>query len=400
MPRVRVLVLPSMWVGSTHRWRSRPRLAAGWLLIGALASAPTLATAQPTSATETSDDAPKRTKILVLLATGDDDMQHALDAARAQLAARGIDLEPIGLSEGTAPTRSIARELTLAHAAEGAYWFDRSRQGEVGVFLAAHDGSTFVRRIPVGTESNQAGLEAVFLIVEHSSAALAAGARIAMEMVPARATAAEPLDAENEADPIPQEPPPVKDEPDDPPPTPSPTTEPYTRLGVWAAYRGEAFASGVPWQSGAEIGAHLDVGRWLRLGVDYGFAAPWIRSALPVTWRHGPALHVGVRSTLTSHLEIAGRLVGALELVHWQSTDSDGLGFRLVGVVGADLLLRIRLSAGAFFELGPGVGVVLNRFAFVECEASSTSCDEDSRRVLVDPWRFRPRFHAGVGYRF
>ena len=335
--------------------------------------------------------------MLVLLGRSDAEMRQPLDAARTQLAARGIDLERVDLEH--APDRTTARALTMQRSARGVFWFDRSTPDEIGVFLAAHDGSTFVRR--VSEPSPQARLEAVFLIVEHGSVALAAGDRVAMETV------------EEEEEPIEE---PEPDPPSQPEPEPAPESvpaeptavetggKPRARFGVSLAYRGESFASNLPWQSGAALGAYADLGRSLRVGVEYAFVAPWDSPRsdvrLPVGWRHGPSLHIGVRSELTNRFELSARLVGSVDLVHWRATDAGSQGVRVMGVVGPEIALRIRLVREAFLELSPGVGVVLNRFAFVECEASATTCAADDRRTLVDPWRFRPRLNAGLAYRF
>jgi hypothetical protein len=387
-------VLSSPRVGSTDKWGSRLRHVLRGLLMTTLPSMPVSATT-PSSGAEIASDASTQTKILVLLGADDREMRQALEAARTQLAARRIVLEPIEVDDRSTPDRAIARELGGEHAAQGVFWFDRSQPGEVGVFLAADDGSTFVRRVPVAAESSQASLEAVFLIVEHSSTALAAGVGVAMESVEMDTGSQhdEPAPVAN-----PEEARSTQTIADDDSSPARAMAQRRVRFGASVAYRGESFAADMPWQSGAALGVHLDVGRWLRLGLDYSFSAPWRADASPLIWRHGAGLHVGVRTNLTKRLELSGRLVGAVDLVHWATAEATDL--RVVAVVGPDVLLRVHLFRGAFFELGPGVGIVLNRFAFIECEATATACEGDARRVALDPWRVRPRFQAGVGYRF
>ena len=91
---------------------------------------------------------------------------------------------------------------------------------------------------------------------------------------------------------------------------------------------------------------------------------------------------------------------GALELLRWRASTGDGGGVRALGVVTLDVGLGVRLAARLWLVLEPGLGMLGNRFQFVECAAGATRCDGMLERVVLAPWRVRPRARVGLAARF
>jgi hypothetical protein len=332
------------------------------------------------------------TPIYVVEAAGTDpQLLAALAAARSNLQGQGVVLTVATLRpDETAAGR--ARALVAGGLARGVFWFDERTPGEIRVFMLDADGSAYVRRVPVDPQTAEASREAVWLIVESSSLALVAGQEVAMEQ------AAEVLEPEPAVEPAVE-----------PAPSPDPvaSSEPAAiapprrlavRLGL--GYLGDGLAPTIPWQSGAGLDGALDLGRHWRLSLGYGLLLPWRRDDPPVTWRHRVELRAGLRGRVGARVELYGLLGGAVEAVRWRSSTGDGGGTRVLGLGTLDGGLGVRLVANLWLVLEPGVGVLVNRFDFVECAAGATRCDGMLRRVALAPWRVRPRARLGLAVSF
>jgi hypothetical protein len=86
--------------------------------------------------------------------------------------------------------------------------------------------------------------------------------------------------------------------------------------------------------------------------------------------------------------------------VRWRASVGDGGGLRVLGLGTLDAGLGVRLATNLWLVLEPGVGVLVNRFDFVECAAGATRCDGMLRRVALAPWRVRPRARLGMAVSF
>lgn len=329
------------------------------------------------------------TPIYVVRAAGTDpELLAALEAARARLEGRGVALT-VATARPDETAAGRARALVAGGLARGVFWFDESTPGELRVFMLAADGSAWVRRVPVEPETAEATREAVWLIVESTGLALAAGQEVAMEQadeVLAQAEAprptAEPASASTRT---------VEPEPSEPAATKHGPT-----FGIGLAYLGDGLATKVPWQSGAGITISADLeARW-RVVLGYGLLLPWRGGDPPVSWRQRVELRAGPRVGLGQRLEVYGLVGGALELLRWQASDGDRGGMRALGVATLDVGLGVRLGANVWLVLEPGFGMVANRFDFVECAAGASRCDGTLERVVLEPWRIRP--HARVGF--
>lgn len=347
--------------------------------------------AEPTPAVAPSEPA---SIYVIRAADTDPQLLAALEAARARLEGRGVALT-VATARPDETAAGRARALVGGGLARGVFWFDESTPGELRVFMLAGDGSAWVRRVPVEPEAAEATREAVWLIVESTGLALAAGQELAMEQaddVLSRAEAATATDASPPS------------EPSAPATTvePAPASEPRRRptFGLGLAYLGDGLAAEVPWQSGAGIDASLDLAERWRIALGYGLLLPWRGGDPPVTWRHRVELRAGPRVRASQRLEVYGLVGGALELLRWRASTGDGGGVRALGVVTLDVGLGVRLAARLWLVLEPGLGMLGNRFQFVECAAGATRCDGMLERVVLAPWRVRPRARVGLAARF
>jgi len=318
---------------------------------------------------------------------------EALDTARVQLEVEGVALAAVELRpDERAAVR--ARALLGSEDARGVFWFDQRNPEEIRVFLLDSEGAAHVRRVPIEPASAEASREAVWIIVQSGSMALATGQTLAMEVAQAEEVAGEPepepeaIEAEPEAIATPPVEVSVLDEP-----TPE---EDRTQGGLVGAYVGEGVAGAVPWQSGVGIGGVLDLGPRWRLAIDYGLLLPWRAGEPVITWRHRGELRAGPRWAAGERVQLYALLGGGVEGVRWREVSGDGAGWRVVASAGLDTGVEIRLTKWLALLFEPGAGVVLNRFAFVECADGSQACEGAARRVVLEPWRLRPRLRAGL----
>lgn len=359
----------------------------------AAAGEPAFAPTEPLATAPASEPTP----IYVVRAAGTDPrLLEALEAARVRLEGRGVALT-VATARPDETAAGRARALVAGGLARGVFWFDESAPGELRVFMLAGDGSAWVRRVPVDPETAEATREAVWLIVEATGLALATGEEVAMEQaddVLAQADAEAKTDADTDA----TSEPPSASEPSEAEPTVEPTRRTAFRIGL--AYLGDGLATTVPWQSGVGIDGAIDLDGWWRIALGYGLLLPWRRGEPPVTWRHRVELRTGPRGRVGKLVELYALVGGALEAVRWRASTGDGGGVRMLGVATLDGGLGVKLVANLWLVLEPGVGVLWNRFDFVECAAGATRCDGPQERVVLAPWRVRPRVRVGLAARF
>lgn len=378
---------------------SRRRWTAILVAVAGIAGSPWGATPSHAAAPEApaGEPTPARPVIVVLVADdADPGLVGTLEAARTQLDQQGIDLRTVTAAprRASAPGRRRIRMLTEEHAALGVFWIDTAGPDTLQVFLAAKDGTAFFRRVVHDVESEQARLEAVWLIIGSGGVALATGREVAMEAV-------EPPPDEPNPETKPAQEVPAADAQDPPPHGPAPTPAPgglQPAASISLSYLGDGFAAVAPWQSGLVIGAGLDLWQRLRLGAEYGVLTPWPSGSPPVTWRHRMGAHAGVWGDVAPRLSLELRATASADLVHWRG--NAGSGVRALGAAGPDALMRVAIVRGLALEIGLGFSVAFNRFAFVECDAAAATCEGDDRRVLADPWLIRPRARLGLVYRF
>jgi hypothetical protein len=339
------------------------------------------------------------TPIYVVRAAGTDPgLLAAVETARARLQGQGVVLT-VAAARPDETAAARARALVAGGLARGVFWFDERAPDEIRVFMLAADGSAWVRRVPVEPTAAEATREAVWLIVESSSLALATGEEVvAMEQAGAELVAGDPAGtpASDAAESEPVEREPAVREPL--PPEPAPPRRPAIHLGL--GYLGESFAPQVPWQSGVGIDGAVDLGRRFRVGLGYGLLLPWRGGDPPVTWRHRVELRGGVRRLVRAWVELYALVGGALDLVRWRATAGEAEGLRAMGLFTFEAGARLRLHRGLWLVVEPGAAVLLNRFDFVECAAGATRCDGMLRRVVLAPHGVRLRARAGLAVQF
>jgi hypothetical protein len=67
-----------------------------------------------------------------------------------------------------------------------------------------------------------------------------------------------------------------------------------------------------------------------------------------------------------------------------------------VAKVAGELVFRVWLVPHLTFDLGAGADVAFNDFDFVRCDERATDCTGPNRRIVLDPWRVRPRARIGL----
>ncbi|MCX4242562.1 hypothetical protein [Paraliomyxa miuraensis] len=385
--------------------RTRRRLAPLGLTLALSSAGPVVLAAEPTgdvviADAVTTNPAPNSpTAVYVVAPAGTDPgLLEVLAAARANLQAQGVELQQVEPAPGqTAANR--ARALVSGGLARGAFWLDERSPGEIRVFMLDAQGTAYVRRVPVEPASIEASREAVWHIVEAGSLALATGEPVSMEQ-------AKTEDLEPSPKPEPEPPPPAEPVVHEPPPPelvyvePSRPYPPF-RIGCGLAYLGSGLAREIPWSSGAVLDVKMHAKRAYVLSASYGLLLPGRRGEPVVTWRHRAELRAGPRLLYTrNRVELHVLAGGAMEALRWQATSSDDAGWRATALATIDGSVAVRIKANLWLVIEPGAEVLLNRFAFVECEAGAPSCEGATRRVVLDPWRVRPRARAGLTVQF
>ena len=290
-----------------------------------------------------------------------------------------------------------AQDAATEHDARAVFWFDLRHDEEWVVYVYVRDRSAVLRRrVPEAAQSPEAAVEAMWLIVRSGAMAIASGTDAGMETVDPDQVAAE-VKAASEPEPAPPTQPPT-------PSTARSEHSPPQLRGVWLsfAYLGEGLASTVPWQSGASLELAYAVHRFVKLGIGYG-----VVGGLPVRTpaelhilRHEIAAILGVGGPVHPRLRVEARVLPAAELSQWRTPADDGTGLRVIGKAAAELVFRVWLVPQLSFDLGAGASVTFNDFDFVQCEATASECTGDARRVVLSPWRVRPRARVGISALF
>ncbi len=347
-------------------------------------AAPAEPHAPPARDPASAPDQAKTTRLLVLDIDDDDaGIDAAVDQARTTLGHDDIVLERAQLAgELALPT---LQDLLTARDASAAFWFRHDDPNRWDVYLVDRKGDAYRREVPIDPASPEATVEAVWLIVDGSSRAIAAGEQVAMVKVDLPEPEPEP---QPQPQPQPQPEPPPEDEtkPDPPPPPPS---RAHGRLGV--GYLGEGFADQAPWQSGVSIFGGVDLGRWLRLGLDAN--ALLSNRPDPVTYRIQVLGYGGVHFGVGARLDFGVRAGLGAELIGYDGASRPGL--RTLGLAGLDGSLEIGIVERLAFRLALGGTMPLNPVTFVECESPNAACEGDARRIVLQPWPARIRALAG-----
>ena len=281
-----------------------------------------------------------------------------------------------------------ARTQAAGHDAKGVFWFDLSEEHEFLVYLYLPERDvTLRRRVPEASQSVEAAIESMWIIVRSGALSLARGVAIEMETVDPEAITTEPV------------PPP------DPEPVPAPASDPtppperkMLGLGLSASYLGLGFARRVTWQSGAALELFYRLHPIVRLGLGYGLVAG-MRVEEPAELRiarHEVAVVLGVGGWVTDRLGLVGRVAPSLELVQWNAPESNARSLQPAAKVSLEGLAQIRVAPRLAVDVAPGLDFGLTTFAFVLCGEPAESCSGDARALVLAPWRVRPRARAGI----
>jgi hypothetical protein len=367
-----------------------------WPIILALAGSPVPEPAEP--AVEATDVEIDRV-VLLVPQDGDRRIADVVAAVRANVPPDEFEIVSVKTQgPSTLGVRVVAaQDAAIEHDARAVFWFDLRHDQEYVVYVYVRDRSAVLRRrVPGAAQSPEAAVEAMWLIVRSGAMAIASGSDAGMETVDPDQIAAE-VEAANK----PEEPP-VRPEP--PPVSARSEHRPPDLRGVWLSfgYLGEGLASAVPWQSGGGVELSYGVHRWVKLGIGYGLVGGFpVRSPAELhVLRHEIAAVLGVGGPVHPRVRVEARLLPAVELSQWRAPADDGAGVRVVGKTAAELVLRVWLVPQLSFDVGAGASLAFNDFDFVLCEATAAECTGDARRVVLSPWRVRPRARVGLSALF
>lgn len=293
-----------------------------------------------------------------------------------------------------------AQQAATEHDARGVFWLDLRDDDEYLVYLYVPERAAVLRRrVPAASASVETAIEAMWLIVRSGSLAMAMGADPGMEAldpdeVAASIEAATPPSAEAEADTD-------KSRETEPDGRPNPQRAPPRDgigLSVSLSYLGGGLGRRVAWQSGAAVELAYALHRHVRLGVAYGvLAGSPVREPTELRiLRHELAVVLGVGGAVHRRMRIEGRLLPAVELASWRAPDDGAAGLEVFGKAAAELLVRIELVPRLRLDVGGGAALAFNDFDFVVCAEQAAVCDDDARRVVLSPWRIRPRGRIGL----
>jgi hypothetical protein len=366
-----------------------------WPLILALLRSPAPETIEP----DETEQADIERVVLLEPAAGDPQIADVVAAVRANVPREGFEIVSVKTpGPSTLGVRVVAaQDAAIEHDARAVFWFDLRHPEEYFVYVYVRDRSAVLRRrVPEAARSPEAAVETMWLIVRSGAIAIASGTDAGMETVDPDQIAAE-VEAANKPAP---EPPPERE----PPPVVARSEHrPPTLRGVWLsfAYLGEGLGRSIPWQSGGSLELSYAVHRWVKLGIGYGVVGGLpVRSPELHVLRHEVAAVLGIGGPVLPRLRVEARLLPAVELSQWRTPADDGEGLRVVGKTAAELVLRIWLVPQLSFDIGAGASVAFNRFDFVLCEEQATACTGDARRVVLSPWRVRPRGRVGLSALF
>lgn len=306
----------------------------------------------------------------------------------------------------------LARAITTGKETGtiGVFWLGRRDDGLTIYLYDPRDQGVYVRELlRAEGESDAALVESVGLIIASTAVALRERTELGMRKADEQELAAmQPPQSEPEAEPEPE----TESEPEPTNPTPKEVSEegdrspsraptpahPQLRLG--AAYLGESFNRAAPWQSGVRGQLSLVIHPRIRLGLEYGFLAPARASRRPSLelTRHQLSASLGVGGSVSPRITLHGVIVGLANLVRWRGPL--GTGLRTLVSVSPMAELGITLVRGLALDVGLGMAVPLNRFAFVVCEDEGGPCTGTNREVAARAWPVAPRAAAGLSYTF
>jgi hypothetical protein len=344
--------------------------------------------------TETPGEAPDVTRVVVLVPpVSDRRIADTLASVRSNLPAGEVELVDVVFDgDGLARRIDAADDAAAVHDARGVFWFDLRDGAEYRVYLYLPARAELLRRrVPEASQSVEAAIEAMWIIVRSGALALAKGSDVAMEAV----------------DPASIEPPIAPAKPPVPTPTPAPAPgdgkpAPPKPIGLWlsASYYGLGLSESVPWQSGGGLELSYALHRLVKLGLAYG-----IVGGLPVSTpaelkilRHELAAVLGVGGLVSKRVRIEGRLLPAIELMQWRAQGDRGV--EPAGKLASELLVRVHLVPRLTLDVAAGADVSFSDFDFVLCADGASECSGEARRVVLSPWRVRPRARVGLSVVF
>lgn len=317
---------------------------------------------------------------MVLIVSSDEAERFAsvVNAARANLAAQGVTLSLLEREADEHPARLAPPRL--AAEAVGVFWFDDSRDDTFRVLLQTRGQGRFSRSVPGDPLDTATRDEAVWLILQTNSLALAMGARPAMDV-----------------------------EPEDVPPEPAPPPRPgefslegtvsvvplprVFELGVH--YASQGVGRELPWQHGVELEATFHADEVWLVGLGYAAAIP-DSGALPLGWQHAVELRGGARRAFGRRVELRALASVGIGGLQWINRDASTSGWRAVATAAIDAGIQLRLFGPASVWIAPGGVARLNPFALTECSLDAPTCSGEARRVVFEFWPVQPRLRAGL----
>lgn len=372
------MTTPTARMGNSRSERRR----LGWV-VGLLLSATVLSrVSSEASAAPPSTDASTQSTV-VLIVSSDEAKRFAsvVEAARTNLAAQGVTLSVLERGGDEHPARLAPPRL--AAEAVGVFWFDDTRSGTLRVVLQTRGQGRFSRSVPGDPLDSATRDEAVWLILQTNSLALAMGARPSMDVEPEEPPADDALappsgvtgevalDGTVEVVPLPRV------------------------LELGAHYASQGVGQRLPWQHGVELEAtfHMDES-WL-VGLGYAAAIPDSR-ALPIGWQHAVELRGGARRTLGRRVELRALASVGVGALQWIDRDAARSGWRAVATAAIDAGVQIRIAGPISLWIAPGGVARLNPFALTECSLDAPTCSGEARRVVFEFWPVQPRLRAGL----
>ncbi|MBX7081895.1 MAG: hypothetical protein K1X88_22005 [Nannocystaceae bacterium] len=342
----------------------------------------------PPAAAVDGPQAPVRTRVVVLVPhTPDRRVDDVVASVRAGLTDATVELVLVPESDAGASRLEHARAAATAHAAQGVFWLELADARAYAVYLWLPERAVALRRgVPEAADSVEVAIEAMGIIVRSGALALASGRELAMEAV-------DPAALEPVAAPAPA-PAPVVVTPAAPP---RPRARPW-RLAL--AYEGLGLGRAMPWHSGGALELSRLVHRNVAIGLGYAVVAgPRLREPASLSIvRHELAVVAGFGGSVHARVALWGRVLPALELAQWRS--SQRRGTRAAGKAALELLLRIGLTPRLGLDVGAGADVVFTAPPYVRCADGADACAGLGRQVVLQPWRVRPRARAGLSLAF
>lgn len=358
----------------------RQRLAFAWLARVLLSALVLLGvTAETSAAPPPSTDSSTPPTVVLIVSKGEAKrFASVIEAAKTNLAAQGVTLSVLERAPDERPARMAPPRL--ATEAVGVFWLDASGADTLRVVLQTRGQGRFSRAVPGDPADSAARDEAVWLILQTNSLALAMGARPAMDVEP-------------------------EEPPSEPQPLPRPgeislegavAIAPLPRLlEVGVHYASLGVGRRLPWQHGVEVEASFHTDELWLVGLGYAAAFPDSQS-LPVGWQQTLELRGGVRRTAGRRVEFRALASVGVGAMQWINRDASTAGWRAVATAAIDAGIQVRVFGPASVWIAPGGSARLNPFALTECSLDTPTCSGEARRVVFDFWPVQPRLRAGI----